>query len=110
MCICVIGDFALKLFSRASTLFFRKSYGTPTSSVSIGDRVHTLDGVPQKKEAAAGVLLENLRKQDFVGPYIVVPRESQDRSVVIVLLTSCPHETCFACFSSWVTRWFFRIL
>ena len=58
------------------------------------DRDDTLDEVPQnkkKQKAATGLLLDKLRKQGFAGPlFLVVSQESWDRSIVIVLLTSCP--------------------
>ena len=75
MCICVIGDFALSFFPVRRLC----SLGKATEH--------------QLRLFLSGTVITHmtrfLRKQDFAGPYIVVPRESQDRSVVIVLLTSC---------------------
>ena len=71
------------------------------------DRNDTLDEVPQKKQkVATGLLLDKLHKQDFPGPLSCRASKVLDRSV-IVLLTSCTDETCFACFPCWV---FLRIL
>ena len=56
--------------------------------VSRLDRNGTLDEVPQK--VATGLLLDKLMNKTSLGVLPVEPRKSWDRSVVIVLLTSCP--------------------
>ena len=52
----------------------------------------TLDDVPQnkKQKAATGLLLTNSTNNTLLDLALAVPRKSWDRSVVIVLLTSCP--------------------
>ena len=59
--------------------------------VSRLDRNGTLDEVPQntKQKIATGLLLDKLMNKTSLGVLPVEPRKSWDRSVVIVLLTSC---------------------
>ena len=61
----------------------------------------------KKQKVATGLLLDKLHKQDFAGPLagraskVLIPI-SRNRVADIL-----PHiKTCFACFSSTVTRWF----
>ena len=60
--------------------------------VSFLDRNGTLDEVPQntKQKVATGLLLDKLMNKTSLGVLPVEPQKSWDRSVVIVLLTSCP--------------------
>ena len=53
------------------------------------DRDDTLDEVPQTKRRLP-LVWTNFIDQTLLGLSLVVPREPWDRSVVIVLLTSCP--------------------
>ena len=72
------------------------------------DRDDTLDEVPQnkKQKVATGLLLDKLHKQDFAGPLASrASRVSGPISRHRVADILAPHETCFACFSSWVARW-----
>ena len=71
------------------------------------DREDTLDDVPpsKKQKLAAGLLPAKLHKQDFAGPLSsrasrVLGPISRHRVADI----PAPHETGFACFSSWITR------
>ena len=72
------------------------------------DRDDTLDDVPQnkKQKIATGLLLDILHKQDFAGPLSSRVSVPWDRSVVIVLLTSCTAGKLFRVLLVLVTRWF----
>ena len=81
---------------------WEKEFLVPSMSLSTADafdvvcrldRNDTLDEVPQNKKhrrLPLGCFLTNSINKTLLGHYPVAPRESWDRSVVIVLLTSCP--------------------
>ena len=70
------------------------------------DRNDTLDEVPQnkKQKIATGLLLDKLHKQDFAGP--LASRASRALGPISRYRVADILLYCFACFSSWVTRWF----
>ena len=72
-----------------------------------------LDETPQKKKqkVATGLLRDKLYEQDFHGP---ISLRTSSGSGTDQSILSCghpaPHQTCIACFSSWLTVGFLRIL